>query len=210
MKTINLLLLILFVSIPAISQTADEIIKKNLFDPRRGQAETVEDTSEPVEESLPKDIPILDGIVTIGNYQRAIFRYRDEKSHKVVSGSFKTGDNCTTAKIVQILPEEVTIVFDGKKYKMTVDSKDKMRNVPKTRSAHGGGVARAASHAGPQVVERKVTAPRRNPAVQRQPGNSGAVRRGGASTPFGSSRAAGTAKKASKKRLKKARKSTPF
>jgi len=117
---------------------------------------------------------------------------------------------CTTAKILQIQGEEVTIAFAGKKYKMTVDSKDKMKNVPKTRSAHGGGVARAASHAGPLVVGRKVTAPRQNPAVRREPGNSGAVRRGGASTPFGSSRAAGTAKKAPKKRLKKARKSTPF
>ncbi|PJB78432.1 MAG: hypothetical protein CO090_06835 [Acidobacteria bacterium CG_4_9_14_3_um_filter_49_7] len=207
MKTINLLLLILLVSLPVVSQTADEIIKKNLFDPQRGQAETVEDASEPVEEALPKDIPILDGIVTIGSYQRAIFRYRDENSHKVISGSFKTGDNCTTAKIVQILPEEVTIVFEGKKYKMNVDSKNKMKNVPKTSGAYGGGVARAeASHAGPQVVERKVTAPRRNPAVRRQPEKSGAVRRGGASTPFGSSRAAGKAKK----EPKKARKSTPF
>jgi len=57
-KTINLLLLILLVSMPAISQTADEIIKKNLFDPQRGQVEPMNDTSGPVEEELPKDIPI--------------------------------------------------------------------------------------------------------------------------------------------------------
>ncbi len=209
MKIINFFVLLLLISMPAVTQTADSIIKKNLFDPQRGQEEPVDEASGPVEEVLPKDIPILDGIVTIGNYQRVIFRYKDGKSHKMVSGVFKKGDKCTTARILQILPDEVTIAFAGKKYKMTVDSKNKMKNVPRTSASHRGGMARTAasrSRASSRVVERKTTAPRRSPAVRTPPRRSGAVARsGGASTPFGSSRGASRTKK-----RPKSRKKTPF
>lgn len=194
---------------PAVSQTADKIIQKNLFDPQRGQVESSEDPSGPVEEELPKDIPILDGIVTIGDYQRVIFRYKDDKTHKMVSGVFKKGDMCSSAKILQVKGEEVTIAFAGKKYKMTVDSKDKLKNVPKTSQSHGGGVARSATRrtkASQQIVERKTTAPRRSPAVRTPPRRGGpAVRRGSASTPFGSSRGASRTK-----RHPISRKKTPF
>ena len=207
MKIIKLFALVLLVSMPVVAQTADSIIKKNLFDPKRGQAEALDDTTGPVEEVLPKDIPILDGIVTIGNYQRAIFRYKDDKSHKMVSGSFKKGDNCRTAKILQILPNEVTIAFAGKRYKMTVDSKNKMKNVPKTSGSHGGGRSRAAASRArtSQVVERKAP-PRPKAAAARTPSRPrGTVsRNSAASTPFGSSGASRTKKKP------KSRKNTPF
>jgi len=206
-KTISFFMLILLFSTAAFAQQADSIIKKNLFDPQRGQAEPV-DASGPVEEVLPKDIPILDGIISIGNYQRVIFRYKDDKSRKIVSGAFKKGDAFTGAKILQILPNEVTIAFGGKKYRMTVDSKDKMKNVPKTSASHGG-MHRAVSSGArtSKIVERKMAAPRRRPAVRTPPRRSGtAVRSGGASTPFGPSRGASR----TKKRPKKSRKTTPF
>lgn len=207
MRIIKFFVLILLISMPAVAQTADSLIKKNLFDPKRGQAEAVDDTTGPVEEVLPKDIPILDGIITIGSYQRVIFRYKDDKSHKMISGAFKKGDHCSTAKILQILPGEVTIAFAGKRYKMTVDSKDKMKNIPKTSAHHGGGTARAAASRArtSKVVERKAPSRTKAAAARRPSRRTGtAVRSGGVSTPFGSSGSSRTKKKP------KSRKSTPF
>ncbi len=184
MKIISLILVIFLFPISAFSQQADSIIQKNLFDPQRGQVEVADDTSGPVEEELPKDIPILDGIITIGTYQRVIFRYRDEKSHKIVSGVFKKGDKFLSAKIVQVLPNEVTIVFMGKKYKMTVDSKDKMKNVPKTSTFHGGRLPRPGTRrTSPDVVSRKVSPPARTRTSRRR---SAITSKHNSSTPFGS------------------------
>ncbi|NOZ13626.1 MAG: hypothetical protein GXO69_08285 [Acidobacteria bacterium] len=197
MKLICFLAVIFLFPFSVFAQQADTIIQKNLFDPQRGQVEAA-DTSGPVEEELPKDIPILDGIITIGSYQRVIFRYRDEKSHKIVSGVFKKGDKFLSAKILQILPNEVTIAFMGKKYKMTVDSKDKMKNIPKTSGFHNQHFPRPGLRkTSPEVVTRKVPV---RPRTSRRTGITS--RRSGGSTPFGGVSRTG--------KRPKSRKSTPF
>ncbi len=205
MRIISAFVFILLLSVPVLSQAVDTIVQKNLFDPQRGQVDVTDDVSGPVEKELPKDIPILDGIITIGSYQRVIFRYRDGKTHKLVSGVFKKGDQCADAKIIRVTENEVTIVYMNRKYKMTVDSKDKLKNVPKTSGFHHAGTRSTPRSATAKIVERKTISPRRKTPVMRSPRRpTGVSRQGGASTPFG-----GGGSRA-RKRPRPSRKTTPF
>ncbi len=134
MKKILLISITLLFFTAAFTQNVDIIIKKNIFDPKRGvekQQHDNKDYEEVEKENLPKELPWLDGIITVGKYKKAIFRYKDEKSRKFVPGTFKEGDVVGGAKIKKITAKEVLVIFEGKAYKLNVDSKYNMDNYHK-------------------------------------------------------------------------------
>lgn len=55
----------------------DTILSKNPFDPDRGAQPEVEEVEEEPQ-IVPRDLPVLDGTIIIGEYHAAIFSYREE------------------------------------------------------------------------------------------------------------------------------------
>ncbi len=147
-------------TVGVLAQSADQIVQGNLFDPDRGAIEETEATG-PVEDELPRDIPVLDGIVTIGDYQRAIFRYQDPETRKMESNAISLGDSFGGAKLLEMSTDWVMISFQGSRYRLTVDSKNEMENNPSR--AHRGPVAanNRPTNNTPKVLSRKELQPRR-------------------------------------------------
>jgi len=133
MKKIFLMCLILFVT-STFAQNTDVIVKKNIFDPKRGVAEQVEDQKNVKVEKkdLPKDLPWLDGIITIGKYKKIVLRYRDEKTRQLVSGVFKEGDIIGGTKIKKINTKDVLVALEGVDYLLNIESKYNMPNYHKS------------------------------------------------------------------------------
>jgi len=192
----------------SIAQSADQIIQSNLFDPARGQADTTaDDASAPVEDVLPSDIPVLDGIFVIGDYRRAIFRYKDETTKRMESATFQKGDAFGGARLVELTERKAQIVFLGKRYDLTVDSKHEMKNVPRMNNPVTAEVAPKAAIPAPvnrtpaRPVNRKITSPTKNTSPPKA--NTGSARR----TPFGWTKGKKTTEKDAGHNRKK---DTPF
>lgn len=203
-------------TIAVMGQSADQIVQGNLFDPDRGAVEDVEETG-PVEEELPRDIPVLDGIVTIGNYQRAIFRYQDTETRKLESNVVSLGDSFGGARLLEMSAEWVMISFQGSRYRLTVDSKHEMENSP-SRNRRSAVAANTRPTNASRVVQRSGSDPKRatptatktsqpirsKPVVR--PSNSGD--KSAHRTPFGWTK--GKKPDSSKKSAKPRKQNTPF
>ena len=217
MKRLGICIIFVISWFGLMAQSADQIIQSNLFDPARGQLDTAQDDENaPVEEVLPSDIPVLDGIVVIGDYRRAIFRYKDETTKRMESSVFKKGDEFGGARLLDLTEREAQIVFMGNRYNLTVDSKHEMKNVPRTSGAVPAQMAQQPSKPADTVVERKpepanraaarpvnrkIASPKRRPVNPKA--NTGASKR----TPFGWTKGKkSTGKDASHNR----KKDTPF
>ncbi len=110
------------------SQNIDLIKKANLFDENRGYVEeNAEEVDTEKEIKLPSKMPVLDGIVIIKGYKRAIFTYYDNKKKRKVSAYHSPGDKFAGASLKEITPEYVLLVYDGKKYKLYPDTKLKAK-----------------------------------------------------------------------------------
>ncbi len=137
-------------------QNVDLIKRANLFDQNRGYVEEEEATGEEIdtekEIKLPSGMPVLDGIVVIGNYKKAIFTYHSKEKKKKVSEYHGVGDKFGEAVLKEITPEYVVLLFDGKKYKLYPDTKLKA----KKSSTNYSGVVK---------TERKTTAGRGNSKI---------------------------------------------
>ncbi|BBB32972.1 hypothetical protein TTHT_1464 [Thermotomaculum hydrothermale] len=135
MKGFILALLIIF-SFQAYSQNVDLIKKGNLFDPDRGYTEEAgEEVDTEKEVKLPSNIPVLDGIVVINDYKKAIFTYYDKEKKRKISKYHSVGEKFADASLKEITPDYVILVFDGKQYKLYPDTKLKAK---KSRGYSGG------------------------------------------------------------------------
>lgn len=125
-------------------QNTNIIVKKNIFDPKRGSVEKQEtENDEVVKEELPRNIPMLDGIIFLDKYKKAIFRYKDEKTRKLVSTNVFEGAKVGDAVVKKIEKEYVIVFFDGKSYKMNVDSKYDMEGKYKRNTGSSSGYIRS-------------------------------------------------------------------
>ncbi len=205
MKRSLMMLLMVLLTVELVAQSADQIIQSNLFDPARGATENSTEADGPVEEQLPKDIPILDGIVFIGDYQRAIFRFKDDGTRKLESSTVQIGDSFGGARLLELNPREALISFEGKRYSMTVDSKNDLDT--------GARTARASEKPARPEPERpaptsRVTSVTSKPPVARKPQNPDVDKKNMRSTPFGWTKGKPAARPSSDKKKRKDR--TPF
>ncbi len=196
------------------AQTVDVIIDSNLFDPNRG-VNMSEQAVQAQEETLPRDLPLLDGIVVIGDYKRAIFRYKNEETRKLENKIVRIGEDVGDARLTEIRQKEVSIVFQGTQYKLTVDSKERDKDAPGGQSQTT--VSRNPSASGPEVIHRNIAVPQqkatlvptgRNSNVPANRPKNSSIGNSGGRTPFGTRRPVNSNKKANEK--KKNQKRSPF
>ncbi len=128
MKYIFMLISVLF-TMQCFSQNVDLIKKANLFEQDRGYVEKSGeevDTEKVVD--LPKNMPVLDGIIVIKDYKRAIFTYYDKDKRKRVSVYHSSGEKFCDAVLKKITPDYVLLYYGGKEYKLYPDTKLKAKN----------------------------------------------------------------------------------
>ena len=114
--------------INGFGQNVDLIKKANLFDENRGYTEeTGEEIDTEKEIKLPANMPVLDGIVVIGNYKRAIFTYYDKDKKRKVSAYHSPGEKFADASLKEVTPDYVILVYGGKQYKLYPDTKLKAK-----------------------------------------------------------------------------------
>lgn len=186
MKRLMLFVVLLNFASFVFAQKTDVIVKKNIFDPKRGEVEkTEEESGEITKEELPKDMPILDGIMTVGKYKKAIFRYREKRTRKFVSTNVSEGDEVEDAKIKKIEKDYVIVFFGGKSYKLNVDSKYDSENSPKKfRGSVPKAVTKQYVPAKGKIITGRNVKPVK-PTIKKKINK-------GLSNPFGSSRKSGT------------------
>lgn len=173
------------------AQDVDVIIKKNIFDPKRGTEEKVENTdTEIVKEELPKDMPILDGIMTVGKYKKAIFRYKDDKTRKLVSINVSEGEKVGDATVKEISKDFVIVYFNGKSYKVNVDSKYDLGNSPK----HSGTNYTSAPSSVAVTETKTKSQPTGRTVKPVKPSSKEKAKGKGQSTPFGTAKKSSTDK----------------
>jgi len=184
-KTLFILFILCFVNI-VFAQSVDSIVKKNIFDPKRGvDKKTETEDAELVKEELPKDMPILDGIIVVGKYKKAIFRFRETKTRKMLSTNVKEGENVGEATVKKISTNSVIIVFQGKAYEVTVDSKYEMANIPK-KAGRSGNITRTPNRAQTPSKRTSKTKGRSVKPVRKSTVSKKSSRK--MSTPFGTAR----------------------
>ena len=128
MKYIFTLISVLF-AMQCFSQNVDLIKKANLFEQDRGYVEKSGeevDTEKVVD--LPKNMPVLDGIIVIKDYKKAIFTYYDKDKRKRVSAYHSSGEKFCDAVLKKITPDYVVLYYGGKEYKLYPDTKLKAKN----------------------------------------------------------------------------------
>ena len=143
----------------------DLIKKANLFEQDRGYVEKSGeevDTEKVVD--LPKNMPVLDGIIVIKDYKKAIFTYYDKDKRKRVSAYHSLGEKFCDAVLKKITPDYVLLYYGGKEYKLYPDTKLKAKNSHKKRTSYN-----VNTRVTPQrrPVNKKTTNSRKSPAKGR-------------------------------------------
>ncbi len=217
------------------AQNIDFIKKANLFDENRGYIEeSGEEVDTEKEVKLPVNMPVLDGIIIIKDYKKAIFTYYDKEKKKKVSAYHSVGDKFANAILKELTSEYVVLLFDGKKYKLYPDTKLKAkktsgRYTAPTRAGYTpppppkkASVKTSPSSPAPDrrskknIIDRVKTRVKRNsgsirtvrrtkPVIKKKPSSRTFTGKGGSSNPFAGGQVTTSSSKTKNNRTK-----TPF
>ncbi|MCB1043077.1 MAG: hypothetical protein KDC35_09070 [Acidobacteria bacterium] len=137
---------------PALAQDyLDNILRRNPFDPDRGQVvETPQEDVAPVIQNL--GMPTLDGTIIIGEIKYALFTYTEEGRPK--SSRFRVNETIQGYTVVEVSREAVQLKGSNDRPILVTMYSDKKKNRGGTKAAVGGREARerAMRAAEPEII----------------------------------------------------------
>ncbi len=129
-----ILILLGMTSILSAQDYVDTIVKRNPFDPARGQMELVEEVVEPIVQNI--GMPVLDGTIIIGEMKVALFTYTAEGRPK--STRVKVNESVQGYVVTEVTRNAVQLSGGGDRPILVTMYADKNKSRGGTKAPAGG------------------------------------------------------------------------